>query len=84
MKVLVTGAGGFIGFHLCNALAESKIDTFGLDNFNKYYDVNLKKNRIKILKKKNYFKFSNIDIFERININGSINVLANDENEIYA
>ena len=46
MKVLVTGAGGFIGFHLCNALAENKIDTFGLDNFNKYYDVNLKKNRI--------------------------------------
>jgi UDP-glucuronate 4-epimerase len=65
MKVLVTGAGGFIGFHLCNALAENKIDTFGLDNFNKYYDVNLKKNRIKILKKKNYFKFSNIDILKK-------------------
>lgn len=64
MKVLVTGAGGFIGFHLCNALAENKIDTFGLDNFNKYYDVNLKKNRIKILKK-NYFKFSNIDILKK-------------------
>ena len=45
MKVLVTGAAGFIGFHLCTALIKLKIKTFGLDNFSKYYDVNLKKKK---------------------------------------
>lgn len=41
-KVLVTGAAGFIGFHLTKALLESGVDVVGLDNLNDYYDVNLK------------------------------------------
>ncbi|WP_367757262.1 NAD-dependent epimerase [Flavobacterium sp. WC2430] len=47
MKILVTGAAGFIGFHLVNKLIEKGIEVIGIDNINDYYDVNLKFNRLK-------------------------------------
>ena len=50
MHVLVTGAAGFIGFSLCRYLAKNGIKVLGLDNFNNYYDVNLKRQREQILK----------------------------------
>lgn len=46
MKILVTGAAGFIGYHLCEALLKQNIDVIGLDNINDYYDVNLKFDRL--------------------------------------
>ena len=54
MKILVTGAAGFIGFHLCEKLLEAKHQILGIDNINNYYDVKLKKKQIKnfIRKKK--------------------------------
>jgi len=42
MKVLVTGAAGFIGFHVVQALLKKSIEVVGIDNLNEYYDVNLK------------------------------------------
>lgn len=69
MNILVTGCAGFIGFHFCNNLLKkfNKIKIFGVDNFNNYYDTNLKKNRVKHLKKK--FKdrilINKIDLIER-------------------
>ena len=57
MKILVTGAAGFIGFHLCKKLIEKKKYVIGVDNLNNYYSVKLKKNRIKFLKNS---KFKNI------------------------
>ena len=45
-KILVTGAAGFIGFHLCNQLLKLGYDVVGLDNINDYYDVNLKYARL--------------------------------------
>lgn len=45
-KILVTGAAGFIGFHLCKRLAEQGNVVVGLDNINDYYDVNLKYARL--------------------------------------
>lgn len=48
-KILVTGAAGFIGFHLCKHLAEQGIAVVGIDNINDYYDVNLKYARLKEL-----------------------------------
>ena len=62
MKILVTGAAGFIGFHLCQKLLEENHTVLGIDNINNYYDVNLKKNRLKNLLKKKNFKFKKIDI----------------------
>jgi len=49
MKVLLTGAAGFIGFHLAKSLISYGYDVVGLDNINDYYDTNLKKNRLNIL-----------------------------------
>ena len=69
MNILVTGCAGFIGFHFCNNLLKKKkkVKIFGIDNFNNYYDVKLKKDRVKLLKKK--FKtrkvFSKIDLLKK-------------------
>lgn len=49
MKILVTGAAGFIGYHLCQALLQNKHEVLGLDNINDYYDIDLKFNRLKEL-----------------------------------
>lgn len=46
MKILVTGAAGFIGFHTCQAFLERGDQVIGLDNFNDYYDVRLKRDRV--------------------------------------
>ncbi len=48
-KILVTGSAGFIGFHLALALHQRGDEVFGYDNFNDYYDVELKKARARIL-----------------------------------
>ncbi|MGQ2982077.1 NAD-dependent epimerase [Flavobacterium sp.] len=46
MKILVTGAAGFIGYHLCERLLAMDHEVVGLDNINDYYDVNLKLGRL--------------------------------------
>ena len=51
MRILVTGAAGFIGFHLTKKLLDQKHHVVGIDNFNHYYDVKLKENRYLQLKK---------------------------------
>tara|TARA_B100000945_G_scaffold301632_1_gene284572 strand:- start:91 stop:1062 length:972 start_codon:yes stop_codon:yes gene_type:complete len=63
MQILVTGAAGFIGFHLVEKILQNKKDfVVGIDNLNSYYDVKLKKNRLSILKKYKNFRFKKIDI----------------------
>lgn len=51
MKILVTGAAGFIGFHVTKKLLDLKYQVIGIDNFNNYYDTKLKNARQKYLKK---------------------------------
>lgn len=62
MKILVTGCAGFIGYHLIVKLNNLGYKVYGVDNLNSYYDVNLKKDRIKELKKNKLFYFEKFDI----------------------
>lgn len=64
-KVLVTGAAGFIGFHLSKKLLDLGFPVHGLDNLNEYYDVNLKKKRLSILQSLDRFHFHHADITDR-------------------
>jgi UDP-glucuronate 4-epimerase len=64
-KILVTGAAGFIGFHLSKRLSKKGWDVVGLDNINDYYDVNLKKERLKLLKENKNFSFYKIDLIDK-------------------
>ena len=70
MSILVTGAGGFIGYHLCKRLIDEGEEVIGIDNINNYYDVKLKNKRIELLKNssKNSFHFFNEDIESKENI----------------
>ncbi|MBV68366.1 MAG: hypothetical protein CMJ08_01015 [Pelagibacterales bacterium] len=62
MKILITGAAGFIGSKLAENLLDAGYDVFGIDNLNDYYDVKLKFYRLHYLKKHKKFQFYKIDI----------------------
>jgi len=62
MNILVTGSAGFIGFHVVLRLLHEGYSVIGIDNMNDYYDVNIKKSRLKILKSKENFTFFNSNI----------------------
>ncbi len=64
-KVLVTGAAGFIGSHLCGRLLDRGDEVVGLDNMNDYYDVNLKQARLVRLTARPGFKHVNLDLEDR-------------------
>jgi len=64
-KVLVTGAAGFIGFHLSRRLLADGVTVVGLDNLNDYYDVNLKKARLDMLQDQAGFQFAPLDLADR-------------------
>ncbi len=61
-RVLVTGAAGFIGFHLARRLLAAGAEVHGLDNLNAYYDVSLKRGRIALLQGEPGFSFSELDL----------------------
>lgn len=65
MKVLVTGAAGFIGFHTSRLLLARGDEVVGLDNLNDYYDVSLKEARLAQLKQSPNFRFVKMDLADR-------------------
>lgn len=65
MKILVTGAAGFIGSMLSLRLLQRGDEVVGIDNLNDYYDINLKLARLELLKKFEPFKFIKMDIIDR-------------------
>ena len=65
LKVLVTGAAGFIGYHTSRLLLARGYELVGLDNLNNYYDVSLKKARLALLQKHPSFRFEQIDLTDR-------------------
>ena len=65
MKILVTGAAGFIGFHTAKALLDRGDEVVGLDNLNAYYDVKLKEARLAELSPRNRFTFVKADLADK-------------------
>ncbi|MCH8136611.1 MAG: SDR family NAD(P)-dependent oxidoreductase, partial [Proteobacteria bacterium] len=65
MKILVTGAAGFIGFHTAKQLLQRGETVVGLDNFNDYYDVSLKESRAAILDDFDNFRMLRIELADR-------------------
>lgn len=65
MKILVTGAAGFIGFHTSRLLLDRGDEVVGLDNLNDYYDVSLKESRLEILQRYPSFRFVKADLADR-------------------
>ena len=70
-KILITGAAGFIGYHLCKSLIEDGYKVLGIDNLNDYYDTNLKKARLAQLKQYKSFTFNKVDIADRESLTNS-------------
>jgi UDP-glucuronate 4-epimerase len=62
MRILMTGAAGFIGFHLARALLAVGHTVAGLDNMNPYYDVRLKRDRLSLLWPEKNFSFHELDL----------------------
>jgi UDP-glucuronate 4-epimerase len=65
MKILVTGAAGFIGFHVSQWLCNRGDEVVGIDNLNDYYEVSLKEARLSQLKPLSNFRFIKLDIADR-------------------
>ena len=65
MKILVTGAAGFIGFHVTKRLLNDGHVVVGLDVMNDYYDVRLKQARLSLIASHNQFQFQQIDLKDR-------------------
>ncbi|MGE0588256.1 MAG: NAD-dependent epimerase [Cyclobacteriaceae bacterium] len=83
-SVLVTGAAGFIGFHLSKRLLELDFRVIGIDNLNDYYEVTLKQARLDILSRIPNFSFhkvgledkSGLDVFQNEKVNYVVNLAA--------
>ena len=73
MKILVTGAAGFIGSNLCKVLLNRNDEVIGIDNLNDYYDVNLKYHRLDELVKHPNFTFIKMDIKDKDDIRDLFN-----------
>jgi UDP-glucuronate 4-epimerase len=74
---LITGAAGFIGFHISLELLKKNEKVIGVDNINNYYDKRIKYNRLKILKQFPKFKFFKIDLNNKKNFSKKINKYKN-------
>ena len=70
-KILITGAAGFIGYHLSRSLLEDGNIVFGVDNLNNYYDTDLKEQRLKRLKSFRNFTFKKIDLIDEKKLNNA-------------
>jgi UDP-glucuronate 4-epimerase len=64
--ILVTGAAGFIGFHLTSRLLDDGHKVIGVDNLNDYYDVSLKQSRLDLLRPRRGFEFHKLDLANRL------------------
>jgi UDP-glucuronate 4-epimerase len=70
MKLLITGAAGFIGYALADKLCRRGDDVVGIDNLNQYYDVELKQSRLNQLETYDNFQFEQMDIANTLALEG--------------
>ena len=73
MKIFITGVAGFIGFSLANSFLNKGYRVYGIDNFDQYYSIKIKKKRINILKKYKNFVFNKVDILNYAKLFNIIN-----------
>ena len=66
MQIIITGAAGFIGFHLCKRLLKEGKNIIGIDNMNDYYDVSLKRSRLEELYKSSKNIIQNLFFLKKI------------------
>ena len=71
-KILITGAAGFIGYHLSRSLLKDGAIILGIDNLNNYYDTGLKEQRLKRLKGFKNFTFKKIDLIDEKKLNNAL------------
>ena len=76
MKILVTGAAGFIGMNCALRLLDRGDEVMGIDNLNNYYSVALKKYRLSLLKNPN-FKFHKLDLHDIDMLAGEFDIAIN-------
>ena len=76
MRILVTGAAGFIGMHVCQLLLARGDQVLGVDNLNDYYDPALKISRLNLLKIYSNFEFNKLDISEAVPLNAAFQKFA--------
>ena len=69
-KILITGAAGFIGFHLSKRILDEGGEVIGFDNLNDYYEVSLKESRLEILRKYDKFTFIKGNLADKEKLNG--------------
>ena len=69
LKILITGAAGFIGYHLSRSFLKDGAIILGIDNLNNYYDTGLKEQRLKRLKGFKNFTFKKIDLIDEKKLN---------------
>lgn len=72
-KILITGAAGFIGFHLTTLLLDSNYQVIGVDNLNTYYDPKLKEDRLSLLQKYDNFTFHKMDLKDKPSVDNIFN-----------
>tara|TARA_B100000029_G_scaffold508380_1_gene595119 strand:+ start:1285 stop:2253 length:969 start_codon:yes stop_codon:yes gene_type:complete len=72
---IITGAAGFIGFHLSHLLLKKNVQVIGIDNINDYYDVSIKKDRLQILTKFPNFTFLKLDLSNKKEISKNLKKL---------
>lgn len=68
MRILITGAAGFIGFHLSTKLLDQSCQIIGIDNLNDYYDTDLKISRLDLLEKYEKFIFHKVDLKDKVKV----------------
>ena len=73
MKIFITGVAGFIGFSLANSFLNKGHRVYGIDNFDQYYSIKIKKKRLNILKKYKNFAFNKVDILNYAKLFNTIN-----------